>query len=185
MIRTGRDGARPFEDHLPGHYRFIIEPASALAGWNAKDWQNAMVWAGSALYLSPYGVDPIPGSVGQDIFLLKVVLKPLLVLCLGSNVQNGYDCMLAEAAAQHSNPNLKARMSNECILLFLYPIGPHPPFDIWILAFDILVKTIVTKYSTKFWDTTIVLSTPPPQYLTFSTLKREPKSLVLIGHLSI
>jgi hypothetical protein len=61
--------------------------------------------------------------------------------------------MLADAEARYSNPNVKAQMSNEGILPVLYSIGPHPPFDIWILSFDILVETITTKYVTWFWDT--------------------------------
>jgi hypothetical protein len=56
--------------------------------------------------------------------------------------------MIAKAAPQHSNPNAKAQMSNECILPIEYIIDPHPPFEIWILAFDILAEPITTKYVT-------------------------------------
>jgi hypothetical protein len=45
-----------------------------------------------------------------------------------------------------SNPNVKAQMPNECILPILYSIGPHPPFDIWILTFNIDVEIISEKY---------------------------------------
>ncbi|MGD9365832.1 MAG: hypothetical protein PVH87_09065 [Desulfobacteraceae bacterium] len=48
--------------------------------------------------------------------------------------------MIDDAAPRHSNPNAKAQMSNEGILSILYIIGPHPPFDIWIFSFDILVE---------------------------------------------
>jgi hypothetical protein len=47
---------------------------------------------------------------------------------------------------QHSNPNAKARMSNEGILPILYIIDPHPPFEIWILAFGIFTETITNEY---------------------------------------
>jgi hypothetical protein len=65
--------------------------------------------------------------------------------------------MIADTTPQYSNPDAKAQMSNEGIVPGLYSIGPHPPFDIWILSFDLLVEAIINEYVISFWNTTLVL----------------------------
>jgi hypothetical protein len=76
---------------------------------------------------------------------------------MDSDGQDGYGRMIADTAPQHSNSNVIARMSNEGVLLILYSIGFYPPFDIWILPFDISVEIISKKQVTWFRDTTLAV----------------------------